>query len=120
MGTDGVKVAQQGNAPFLVCVSHTGEDLLRHKLSPTVWIGAVAGAGSFPQGHFVIGGIDSGGRGEDDLLTAGFLHHLGQHQGGVEIVVIVFPGLCNGFTHRLQTGKVNDTGDLVFGKDLLQ
>ena len=120
MGADGVEVAQQHHAPFRVRVGDAAKDLLGHVLGPAVGVGAAAGAGGFPQGHLVVGGVDRGGGGEDQVLHPGLLHHLGQHQGGVQVVVVVFPGLGHGFAHGLQTGKVDDAADLVFGEDLPQ
>ena len=120
MGTDGVKVAQQYHAPLRVGMGNTGEDLLGHVLGPAVGVGAATGAAVFPQRHFVVRGVDRGGGGEDQILHAYLLHDLGQHQGGIQIVVVVLPGLGDTFAYGLQTGKVDHAADLVFGKDLFQ
>ena len=117
VGTDGVKVPQQNHAPLGVGVGNAGENLLGHILGPAVGVGAAAGAAGFLQRHFVVGGINGGRGGEDDGLHVEGLHHLGQHQGRVQVVVVVFPGLGNALTHSLETGEVNDAVNLVFLED---
>ena len=120
VGADGIEVPQQDHAPLGVSVRDAGEDLLGHVLGPAIGVGTAACPAGLPQGHFVVGGVDRGGGGEDDILHANFLHDLGQYQGGIQVVVVVFPGLCNAFAHGLETCKVDDAGNLVLGKDLLQ
>ena len=120
VGTDGVEVAQQHNAPLLIRKSHTGEDLLGHVLGPAIGIGAAAGAGILVQRHLIVSGVNRSGGGEDQILHAHGLHNLGQHQGGVQVVIVVLPGDGHGLTHCLQTSKVDDTADLVFREDLPQ
>ena len=120
VGADGIEVTQQNNAPLLVGMGHAGKDLLGHILGPAVGVGAVAGLACLPQRHHIVTGIDGGRGGEDDLLAANLFHDLGQHQGGVQVVVIVTPGLGNGFANSLQTGEVDDSSDLIFCKDPAQ
>ncbi len=117
VGADGVEIPQQHHAPLPIRMGNSGENLLGHVLGPAVGVGAAAGAAGLPQGHLVVPGVDGGGGGEDDPLAAGLLHDLGQHQGGVEVVVIVPPGLGNALAHGLEAGEVNDGGNFIFGED---
>ena len=119
MGADGVEVAKQGHAPAAVRGAHTGQDLFGHVLGPAVGVGAAAGAAVLPQGHLIVPGVDRGGGGEDDVFHPGFLHGLGQHQGGVEVVVIIPPGLGHALAHGLETREVDDGCDFVLGKDFV-
>ena len=94
-----------------------GENLLGHVLGPAVGVGAAACAAGLLQGHFIVGGINRGGGGEDDILHAHLLHHLGQNQGGVQIVVVILPGLFHAFAHCLQPGEMDHTGDVILRED---
>ena len=114
VGTDGIKIPQQSNAPLAVGMGHAGEDLFRHVLGPAVGVGAATGAGGFPQGHLIIRGIDRSGGREDDLLHSCFLHDLGQHKGGIQVVIVVFPGLGDTLAHSLEASKVNHAADVIF------
>ena len=120
MGTDGIEVAQQHHAPLGIGMGNTAQDLLGHVLGPAIGIGAAAGAAVFPQGHFVIRRVDRCRRGEDQPLDICLLHHLGQDQGGIEVIVIIFPGLCHRFAHCLEACKVDHCVDGIFREDLLQ
>ena len=120
VGADGVEVAQQFDAPFRIGMSHTTEDLLGHILGPAVGVGAVSGFGRLTQRHFIVAGVDGGRGGDDDVLHTHLIHYLRQHQGGVQVIVVVFPGYGDGFAHGLQTGKVDAAANLIFGKDFAQ
>ena len=120
VSADGVEVAQQHHGPVGIRVGNAGEDLLGHVFGPAVGIGAAAGAAGLLQGHFVVRGVDRGGGGEDDVLHPHLFHDLGQDQGGIEVVVVIFPGLFHAFAYSLQPGEVDDAGDVVLGKNLAQ
>ena len=114
MGADGVEIPQQADAPVLVGKGDAGKDLLGHVLRPAVGVGAAAGTAVFPQGHPVVRGIDRRGGGEDQILAARFPHDLGEHQGGIQVVVIVRPGLADALAHGLQPREVDHAADFVF------
>ena len=120
MGADGIEVAQQHDSPFLIRKSHAGEDLLSHILGPAVRVGAAAGTGGLPQGHFIVGSIHGGGGGENDILHAHLFHDLGQHQGGIQVVIIILPRDGHGFAHGLQAREMNDAADLIFRENFAQ
>lgn len=120
MGANGVKVPQQGHGPVGVCMGQAGENLLGHVFGPAVGVGAAAGAAGLLQGHLVVGGVHRSRGGEDDILHPHLLHDLGEDQGGVQVVVIVFPGLFHTLAHGLQAGEVDDAFYVVFRENLPQ
>ena len=101
-------------------MGQAGENLLRHIFGPAVGVGTAAGAAGLPQRHFVVGGVYRGGGGENDVLHPHFLHHLGEDQGGVQVVVIVFPGLLHAFSHCLQAREMNDAFNCMLRKNPAQ
>ena len=47
-------------------------------------------------------------------------HDLAECQRGIQIVLIIFHRLGNGFPHRLEPRKVNGAGNFVLGENFLQ
>ena len=119
MGADGIEVPQQDHAPFGVCVRDAGEDLLGHVLGPAIGVGAAACPAGLPQGHFVVGGVDRGRGGEDDILHAHFLHDLGQYQGGILYLCTAFKK-CDNMVTVVQLVRASDCGSECRGFESLQ
>ena len=117
---DGIEIAQKHNRPIFNSLGGIAQDLLGHVLGPAIGIGAHAGAGCLLQGHVIVPGIDRRGGGEDDVLDAMVPHSLTETDGGEKIVVIVFQRHLDGFTHGLQSGKVDGTVDVVLFKNAVQ
>ena len=118
--TDRVEIAQVHDRPFGVRFCDVAQDLFPHVLCPAVGIGAVSGFGGLAQRHLVVAGIDRGGRGKDDVLDVVLCHDLAEHQGGIEIVLIIFHRLGNGLADGLEARKVDGAGNLMLCKDFFQ
>src|SRR5450830_24949 len=112
VGTHGIEVAQQRDAPGRPGPRQVAQHLFDHQLAAAVGIGGGQGK-IFRDGH---GGRVAihGGRGtEHQGLDTELLHRFKQHDGTGDVVVVVAQGLFDGFAHRFQTREVDDGVDLV-------
>ena len=100
VGTDGVEVTEQNHGPFGVGHAQIGQNALDHMLGATVGIGDRSGGHILLQRGLIGGAIDSGRGGEDDAFTTHFLHHLTQHDGAADVIVVVGEGQTHRFAHR--------------------
>ena len=115
-----VKIAQVHDRPFGVRFCDVAQDLFPHVLCPAIGIGAVSGFGGLAQRHLVVAGVDRGGRRKDDALDVVLCHDFTEHQGGIEIVLIIVHRLGNGLADGLETREVDGAGNLMLCKDFFQ
>ena len=118
MRPDGVEVPECHHAPFRIRNHQIPQELLDHHLGVAVRVGG-GGGHVLSVGHRVMYPVYGGRGGEYQLLAAILPHSLEQQQGAGQIVVIILQGLGNGFSHCLQSGKVDHSVDAVIGKNLL-
>ncbi len=119
VGADGVKIAQQGNAPRLVRDGEVPQDLLDEELRLAVGVGGAEGELFGYRGGVRVA-VDGGGRAEDNVFTAVLLHDPAEDQRAVDVVVIVAQGLLDRLANSLEPGKVDDGRDVVGVKDLFE
>ena len=118
--THRVKIAQVHDRPFGIRFCDVEQDLFPHVLCPAIGIGAVSGFGGLAQRHLVVAGVDRGGRRKDDALDVVLCHDFTEHQGGIEIVLIIVHRLGNGLADGLETREVDGAGNLMLCKDFFQ
>ena len=112
---DGVKVAEQHDGKRRIGPAGTLQDLLDHELRPAVGIGAAAGLRRLIQWRRLVA-VDRGRGREDELMAVMLAHDLQNGQRGVQIVAVIEQRLFDGFADGLESGKVDDAGDVVVGK----
>ena len=117
---DGVEVAEQDHGELGIGLREVAEDLFGHVLGPAVGIGAAAGDAVLGERHLVRAVVDRGGGGEHDLLGVELAERLGERDRGVQVVVVVFQRLRDGFADRLQPGEMDGAVDLVLGEDAFE
>ncbi|EJX02305.1 hypothetical protein EVA_09588 [gut metagenome] len=92
------------------------EDLFNHHLGVAVWVGR-RGRHPFLKWNRVVHAVYRSGGGEDDALALMLLHALAEHQGAGDIIVVVFQWFMHRFAYRFESGKVDDSINLLFFKD---
>ena len=107
MRTHGVEVAQQDDVPLRVGLLDVHQHLLKHAFRPTIGVGALALGAVLRDGYLHGVTIDGGATAEDDVLAAMTAHHVDQHKGTGNVVLVVFPRLLYALAHGLQAGKVD-------------
>ena len=120
VSADGIEVTQKHHVPFRVRLLDVGEDLLQHGLGPAVRVGALSLRALLRDGDDGRIAVNSGRRGEDDVLHAMLSHHVHQGQGPGDIVLIILPGLCHGLAYRLESGEMDAGIDLFLFKNGVQ
>ena len=116
---DGVEVAQQDDVPAVIRLPQIGEDAFLIIFGSAVRVGGAARAAVFGEGQALGGAVHRGGGGEDDLFDAVRAHGLQQHQGAVDVVVVILERLDAALAHGLQPREMDDRIEFVFGKDLV-
>ena len=115
MCADGIEVAQQNDRQRRIRRAGGLQDLLDHELRPAVGIGAAAGLRRLIQWRRLVA-VDRGRGREDELMAVMLAHDLQNGQRGVQIVAVIEQRLFDGFADGLESGKVDDAGDVVVGK----
>ena len=119
MGTDGVEVTEQHDIPFGVGGVNVHKDLLDHPLGPTIGVGRGLLRILLGDGRVVRVAVDGRGAREDDGLAAMVAHDVDEHQGVLDVVVVVLDGLAHRLADGLKAGKVDDAVDLMGIEDLV-
>ena len=117
VGADRVEVAQDDDGPGVVGDVHVAQDLLLEELGRAVRVRGAADLALLSQRQLLGRAIDGGGRREDDLLDVVGAHGLEQHDGAVEVVVVVFDRLGDRLADGLERGEMNHPVDVVLGED---
>ena len=115
MRADGVKVAEQHNGKRRIGLAGGFQNFLDHELCPAVGIGAAAGLRRLIQWRRLVA-VDRGRGREDELMAVMLAHDLQNGQRGIQIVAVIEQRLFDGFADGLESGKVDDAGDVVVGK----
>ena len=103
---DRVEVAQQGEPHLRRRDGDVAQDLLLHHLGPAVGVG---GEGAPVLGRAgLVGAVDRGAGGEDELVDVVLLHRADQREGGAEVVLVVVERLLDALADRLVAGEVDD------------
>ena len=119
MGTDGIEVTEQHDVPLGVGGVDVHEDLLNHPLGPTIGVGRGLLGVLFGDGRVVRIAVDGRGAREDDGLAAMVAHDVDEHQGVLDVVVVVLDGLAHRLADGLKAGEVDDAVDLMGVEDLV-
>ena len=119
MSADGVEVTEQHDVPLGVGGVDVHEDLLNHPLGPTIGVGRGLLGVLFGDGRIVRVAVDGRGAREDDGLAAMVPHDVDEHQGVLDVVVVVLDGLAHRLADGLKAGKVDDAVDLMGIEDLV-
>ena len=119
MSADGVEVTEQHDVPLGVGGVDVHKDLLDHPLGPTIGVGRGLLRILLGDGRVVRVAVDGRGAREDDGLAAMVAHDVDEHQGVLDVVVIVLDGLAHRLADGLKAGKVDDTVDLMGIEDLV-
>ena len=119
MGTDGIEVTEQHDVPLGVGGVDVHEDLLNHPLGPTIGVGRGLLGVLFGDRRIVRIAVDGRRAREDDGLTTVVAHDIDEHQGVLDIVVVVLDGLAHRLANGLKAGEVDDAVDLVGIEDLV-
>ena len=119
MGTDGIEITEQHDVPLGVGGVDVHEDLLNHPLGPTIGVGRGLLGVFLGDGRIVRIAVDGRRAREDDGLTTVVAHDIDEHQGVLDIVVVVLDGLAHRLANGLKAGEVDDAVDLVGIEDLV-
>ena len=117
MGSDGIEVAQKHHLPVVVGHIDILQHLLQHALGLAVGVRAFSLRALLRDGHK--GRISVYGRrgAEHDVLHAMLSHHIAEHQGSRDIIIVILDGLGHRLAYRLQARKMNDRVDLLLVED---
>ena len=96
-----------------------GEDLLDHPFGPAIRVGGALLGAFLGERQAVRIAVDGRRAGEHDGLAAVVAHDVHEHQGVLDVVVVVLDGLGHRFAHGLKACEVDDAVDLVIGEDFL-
>ena len=119
MSADGVEVTEQHDVPLGVGGMDVHKDLLDHPLGPTIGVGRGLLRILLGDGRVVRVAVDGRGAREDDGLAAMVAHDVDEHQGVLDVVVVVLDGLAHRLADGLKAGKVDDAVDLMGIEDLV-
>ena len=119
MGADGVEVAEQHNVPLGVGGVNVHKDLLNHPLGPAIGVGRGLLGVFLGDGRVIRIAVDGRGAREDDGLAAMVAHNVDEHQGVLDVVVVVLDGLAHRLADGLKAGEVDDAVDLMGIEDLV-
>ena len=119
MGADGIEITEQHDVPLGVGGVDVHKDLLDHPLGPTIGVGRGLLRILLGDGRVVRVAVDGRGAREDDGLAAMVAHDVDEHQGVLDVVVVVFDGLAHRLADGLKAGKVDDAVDLMGIEDLV-
>ena len=108
MSADRIEIAKQCDLPSVVRLVDVGQDPLLHCLGFAVRVGSFAQRAFFRDRHECRIAVYSGGRREDDLEAVVIAHDVAQHQGGHQVVGVVFDRFAGRLADSLVAGKVND------------
>ena len=95
MSSHRIEVTEQDHIPLRICLLHIGKDLLQHALCLSVWVCALSLRALLCDRNESRISVNGSGGAEDDLLHAMFSHHIEKDQCTGNIVVVVFPRLCD-------------------------
>ena len=119
MGADGIEITEQHDVPLGVGGVDVHKDLLDHPLGPTIGVGRGLLRILLGDGRVVRVAVDGRGAREDDGLAAMAAHDGDEHQGVLDVVVVVLDGLAHRLADGLKTGEVDDAVDLMGIEDLV-
>ena len=120
VGTNGIEIPQQDSAEVRVGSYIVRQNPLNHHLRPAIGRRGLDGGHLFFVGMGIVGAVDRGGGGEDELFAAEFLHNLQQCHGAVQVVSVILQRLFHALTHGLEACEVNHGIDLVVFKNRAQ
>ena len=119
MSADGVEVTEQHDVPLGVGGVDVHKDLLDHPLGPTIGVGRGLLRILLGDGRVVRVAVDGRGAREDDGLAAMVAHDVDEHQGVLDVVVVVLDGLAHRLADGLKAGKVDDAVNLMDIEDFV-
>ena len=120
MRTDGVEIAEQDHGERLICLGSILQDLFHHDLCPAVRVGTGATLHFLGVGNRVFFSVNRCAGREDDVVHLVFLHTFQERQRGVDVVAVIEERFLYRFAHCLQTGKMDDSIDVVFLENRFQ
>ena len=113
---DGIEIAQKDHTPYRIRLLDITQDLLQHRLGPTIGIRTTSLRALLRDGN--LSGITVYGcRGtEDDALAIILIHQLAQIHRPRNIILIIQERFLHRFSYRLQSGKMDHGIKRVFRK----
>ena len=120
MSSDRVKVTKKNYIPFRICFLNIREDLLKHGLCPAIRIGTLSLWAFFCNRDNCRISIYSCRRRENNIFNTMFSHYIYESQCSGNIVLIIFPRLCNRFSYCFQPCKMDTGINILFFKNIIQ
>ncbi|MNL15121.1 hypothetical protein D3C87_1360920 [compost metagenome] len=119
MGANRVEIPEISDSPAFIRNLEIAQNLLAHQLGLAVRIGR-GQRKILEDRHGMRIAVDRGRRTEYQLFHVGRLHRRAKRQQSVEIVAVILDRLAHRLANRLQRGKMDRAGNLVFGEQLVQ
>ena len=120
MCADRIEITEKCNTPVVIGSIKVLKNKLNHIFCCAVRIGRAADFHCFIERRRIVHSVNGSRWAENYLLAACVTHSLAKRDRSADVVFIIFKRLSNAFADSLESRKVNNSVNLVLGKNLVK